>query len=150
MGQGVARGRGADSGGIVGLANLVTEHGGALDYDLMTMTIYTIDDVGGRLPVGSLAHFVRHLPPESATMRELYPDEQEKILWSKGYATAQLVAALIDELRSFEYMYAKRNSRGGVRKPVPFETPWTKPTKRVQHFGSDPIRIADFDEWFDS
>ena len=130
---------------------MLCEHGGALDFDLMTMTDYTIDDVGGRLSVGSLAHFVQNLPPTSATMRALFPDEAERVLWMEGRATAQLVACLIDELRGFEWMYQSAHSNGSVMRPKRFETPWTSPGELgVRRIGSKPVTIAEFDEWFDS
>ena len=116
----------------------------------MTMTTYTLDDVGGRLPVRSLAHFVRHLPPESATMRELSPEDGERLMWMRGMATAQLVAILINEVRGMQWIYSKAHSNGSVRRPQPFPTPWATPEETgVRRIGSDPITIAEFDEWFD-
>ena len=129
---------------------MVREHGGALDYDLMTMTCYTMDDVGGRLPVGSLAHFVQNLPPESATMRSLHPDDAERVAWMRGAATAQLVACLIDEVRGLQWMYASAHSRGSVRRPRQFRTPWDDGEDTgVVRMGSNPIPISEFDKWFD-
>ena len=116
----------------------------------MTMTEYTLDDVGGRLPVRSLAHFARHLPPSSATMRELRPEDEARVAWMEGAATAQLLAILIDEVRGMEWMYGKAHSKGSLRRPKPFETPWRNGEEAgVRRIGSAPIRIADFDEWFD-
>lgn len=126
------------------------DHGGALDYDLMTLTAYTIDDVGGRLPVGSLAHFLQNLPPDSATMRELFPEEAERVAWMGGRATAQLVACLIDEVRGLQWLYQSAHHRGSVRRPRPIETPWTdERDSGVRRIGSEPVTIAEFDAWFD-
>ena len=125
------------------------EHGEALDYDLMTMTTYTLDDVGGRLSMRSLAHFLRFLPPSSQVMRELNPDDGERVLWMGGAVNSQLIALLVNELRSMEYLFAKANSKGSVRRPTMLETPWTDGDEDVVRYGSDPIPIADFDEWFD-
>lgn len=126
------------------------DHGGALDYDLMTMTQYTLDDVGGRLSTGALAHFVKHLPPSSETKRALSPEDAEKVAWMDGDVTSQLVAILIDELRGMQWLYAKSNSKGSVRRPKPFETPWNDGEGYGERrIGSDPITIAEFDAWFD-
>ena len=126
------------------------DHGGALDYDLMTMTAYVLGDVGGRLPVGSLAHFVRHLPPDSATMRELHPEDADKVAWERGDVTAQLVACALDELRGMQWLYSSAHSRGTVRRPRPFGTPWDTGEERgVRRYGSGAISVAEFDEWFD-
>lgn len=115
------------------------------------MTKYDLRDVGGRLSMGSLAHFVRHLPPTSATMRELRPQDAERLAWVEGEANAQLLAVLIDELRGFEWLYGKSHSKGSLRRPKPLETPWTTDEERgVRRVGKGAVTIAEFDEWFDS
>ncbi|MBQ9004905.1 MAG: hypothetical protein IJ092_00880 [Atopobiaceae bacterium] len=126
------------------------DHGGALDYDLMTMTQYTLDDLGGRLTTGALAHFVKHLPSHSETMRALFPEDAERVAWTDGDMTAQLLALLIDEVRGMQWIYARSHSRGSVRRPQPFKTPWTEGDGRGErHIGLGPITIAEFDAWFD-
>lgn len=126
------------------------DHGGALDYDLMTRTAYTLDDVGGRLQVRSLAHFLQHLPPESATVRALRPDDEERVAWETGRVETQLLAILIDELRGMQWMYAKANSKGTVTRPKAFPTPWSDGDETgVTRYGSDPIPVGEFDAWFD-
>lgn len=116
----------------------------------MTMTIYTIDDVGGRLPVGSLAHFVQNLPPDSATMRALFPEEAERVAWMGGRATGQLLACLIDEVRGMQWLYQSAHSTHSVRRPRPFATPWADGREAGERrIGSDPVTIAEFDAWFD-
>lgn len=128
---------------------MLEHHRGAIDYDLMTMTSFTIDDVGGRLPLRSLAHFVRHLPPTSATMRALHPDDAERVTWMEGKATAELLACLIDEVRGMQWMYESAHSRSRPRRPKPFPTPWRTDDADTRRIGSGAITIADFDAWFD-
>lgn len=133
-----------------GLANVLAEHGGALDYDLMTRTPYCIDDLGGRLQARSLSHFLQHLPPESETKRALFPEDAEKADWLSGRVATQLLAVLVDELRGMEWVYSKVNSKGSVRRPAPFPTPWTDAKSRgYVRYGSAPVTVAEFDEWFD-
>ena len=79
---------------------VLLDHGGALDYDLMTRTAYTLEDVGGRLRMRSLSHFLQYLPPDSATMRELNPEDAEKVAWSMGRVDSQILAAIVDEVRA--------------------------------------------------
>lgn len=125
------------------------EHGGALDYDLMTMTTYTLDDVGGRLQMRSLAHFLRYLPPDSQTMRALSPEDGERVLWMGGSVNAQLLAMLVNELRGMQWLYTRVNSKGSVRRPSALETPWTRGDEGVVRYGHGAIPIAEFDDWFD-
>lgn len=129
---------------------VVQDHGGALDYDLMTRTAYTLEDVGGRLRMRSLSHFLQYLPPDSATMRELNPEDAEKVAWSMGRVDSQILAAIVDEVRGLQWMYAKTHSKGSVQRPKAFQTPWTEGEETgVTRYGSDPIRVGDFDAWFD-
>ena len=65
-------------GGIVALAGLAEDHAGALDYDLMTLTRWTLDDLGGELGWERLLHFVQNLPPTSALARAMHPDMAEE------------------------------------------------------------------------
>lgn len=143
---------GNHAGGIEGLAEIVSDHGGALDYDLMTMTPYTLDDLGGRLSCKSLIHFIRHLSPTSATKRSLdggITDEQAG--WMGGEATALLIACLIDEIRGLEWLYQSAHSKTRIRRPKRFPTPWsTDEELGVRRIGKDPIRVGDFDVWFDN
>lgn len=143
---------GSHAGGIEGLAEIVSDHGGALEYDLMTLTNFTLDDLGGRLSCRSLVHFIRYLPPTSATKRELDGGLTDiQTAWVSGQATAQLVACLIDEIRGLEWLYQSAHSKSRIRRPKRFPTPWsTDEELGVRRFGKDPIRVADFDAWFDS
>lgn len=129
----------------------MSDHGGALDYDLMTMTPYTLDDLGGRLSCRSLVHFIRHLPPTSATKREINgAPTDEQMGWLTGNVTTQLIACLLDEVRGLQWMYQSAHSKSRVRRPKRFPTPWsTDEELGVKRYGRDPIRVADFDAWFD-
>ena len=128
----------------------MSDHGGALDYDLMTLTPYTLDDVGERLSCSSLVHFIRHLPLTSATKREINGITDEQNMWMRGDVTTQLVACLIDEISGLEWMYQSAHSNTRIRRPKRFPTPWaTDEDLGVRRFGKDPIRVGDFDAWFD-
>lgn len=128
----------------------MADHGGALDYDLMTLTQYTIDDVGERLRMRSLANFVRHLPVTSATKIAVSGGlTREQAEWVRGDVTAQLLSVLIDELRGMEWMYQSTHSKARVRRPRRFPTPWTSDAELgVRRYGRDPIPVSEFDAWF--
>lgn len=129
----------------------MADHGGALDYDLMTMTRYTLDDVGGRLRVRSLAHFVRHLPPTSALMREMPGGlDAEQAAWARGDVTTQLLALIADEVRGMEWLFQCAHSRARARRPRRLVTPWTPDEELgVRRIGREAVRVADFDDWWE-
>ena len=132
-------------GGILGLVALVEEHGSAIDYDLLTLTSYSLDDIGDGLPWSRFRSFIRHLPAGSALYRELEPDQA---LWSDGLRTADVLADIFDLLQSFRGTYVNANSKGRkVRNLKPYPRPWLKP--KMQHIGRDPIPIKDFDSWWE-
>ena len=129
---------------------MVTDHGGALEYDLLTATGYTLDDVGGRLPLRALANFVRHLPVTSATKRELDGLTAEQDDWVQGRVLSELMAILIDEIRGLEWMYESAHSKSRIRRPKRIPTPWsTDEELGVRRYGKDPIPVKDFDAWWD-
>lgn len=130
-------------GGIISLVELVVSHGSALDYDLLTLTRYTLDDIGADLSWERLLHFVQHLPATSALVREMEPDMAQ---WVDGRALADILADMFDLLQSFLGTYVNANSKKKSRRLKPYPRPWLKPTTR--HFGSDPIPISEFDKWW--
>ena len=134
----------AQPGGILGLVTIIGEHGGALDFDLLTMTRYSLDDVGGELPWLRLLHFVQHLPASSALIREIEP---EQAMWSDGRRTADVLADIFDLLQSFQVTYISANSKRKAKRPKPYPRPWLKP--KVRKFGSGAIPIKDFDAWWE-
>lgn len=124
-------------------------HGGALDYDLMTMTRFTLDDLGGALSTRALLHFCKHLPPTSALARELHPENAERVAWMRGDASAQLLAVLIDEVRGLAWSYASHEERRRLPRPRRFPTPWAPDTATEgTHLGSDPMPLSEFDAWW--
>lgn len=144
------RGR-RDHGGIAWLAGEIERYAGAIDYDLMTRTTYTLDDLGGRLRWRSLAHFLRYLPEDSAYVRALRPQDAEALLWTEGKVTALVVADLINELRGFLYAYVKAHSKQGtfVQSPKPYKTPWTSDEELgVRRIGKGAIPVTEFDAWW--
>ena len=126
------------------------DHGGALDYDLMTKTRYTIDDVGERLSVRSLSHFLLNLPPDSATMRAIHPEDAERLAWSEGHANAQILAVLVDEVRELKWMYQSYSERRRHARPKPFPTPWDASSDESKRIGKGAVSVADFETWWDS
>lgn len=146
MGRRDRGGTGGHAGGIAWLCQLIEEHGAALDYDLLTMTRYTLQDVGGALPWGALLHFVQFAPRTSALSRELTPATDTE-LWADGSATAAILADLYDLLNQMNENLVARSGRRRASHVKPYPRPWAKGQgERV--IGHDPIPIADFEAWW--
>lgn len=107
----------------------------------MTRTRYLLRDIGGALPEGALLSFVKHLPPDSALKREMDPDN----LWLSGIHNDMLLAAIHDELAAFMHIYLRSHGAKSKR-PKPIPRPGV--SDGMQHVGSDPIPIGDFDDWY--
>lgn len=126
---------------MIGLAAVVADHGGALEYDLMTRTRYLASDIGGALPEGALLSFVRYLPPDSALKQEMDGDAS----WLTGQRNDMLLAAIHDQLAGLQFMLMRWH---GVRAKKPKPIPRPGVSDGVQHVGKGEIPIADFDEWY--
>lgn len=123
------------------------EHGPAIDYDLMTSTRYTIDDLGGALSWGALRHFLLYIPRTSATSREVRPTTDEE-LWANGNVTAAILADIYDALAQLNNNVMAKGTRRAARQAKPYRRPWAKPDNERQ-FGRDPIPVSEFEAWWD-
>jgi hypothetical protein len=147
------RGRWRRVGGIAGLAELIADHGGALEYDLLTKAHMTLDDLGGALPARALLSFVRHLDHTSALWRATRDDSDEWVPWLDGTMVAPMLANLVDVTNFARWEYAlscTKKGRSKPRKPRRIDVPWRRDRSGERHIGSDPIPIAEFEEWWES
>ena len=130
------------AGKIIGLAVLLTEHGEAIEADLVAAG-WTLDDVPARLPWRSFYAYVAHLPNDSALKRELNGENGE---WSTLLKTNAILADLYDLLSGFATAFAK--SRGGHPKaPKPYKRPGAQSGQ--QHIGSGAVPHGTFMEWWE-
>ena len=124
----------------------MSEHGEALEYDLMTSTRFTLDDLGGALSERALLSFVRCAPPRSLLARDVGGDQQA-YAWAQPELLPTLVASVIDELRNLQWTVAQVNSRRKLRRPKPIKRPGVKDdTERI---GADPIPVAQWNEFWE-
>lgn len=134
-------------GGIGELCRLADEHGGALEYDLMTRAAAILDDVPARIPWTALRSFVTHLDASSALSRELYP---ETAGWQGTERVPMILADLYDLVGQFAYGYAVSHTQKGKRrpsKPEPYPRPGAK-KREPQRIGRGAIPISEFDRWW--
>lgn len=118
----------------------------------MTLSHFTLDDVGGALSWRALLHFVTNLGPTSALMRETRPEGADMLPWIDGTAVAPLLADLIDVTNYARWEYATSCTPKGKRKPRKprqVKRPWRKDAGE-RKVGRDPIPIGEFDAWWDS
>ena len=127
---------GGRPGGTVAAAAIVRDHRTAIEYDLLTLTGYTLDDIGGALSWCALFSFIKHLPPSSAYVREMYPEEAT---WVNGWRNAAILADLWD-------LIAAAHTAEG-RKAPRYPRPTTK-KDNTQRLGAEPIAAGDFDRWW--
>ena len=128
------------AGGIISLARLIDKHESAIEYDLLTRAGMSLEDVPARLSWHSLACFVRHLDANSALYADMYPKHAG---WD--YERAML-ADIFDAINGVAYTVA---CGMGAKPRKPKKYPRPKAARGVK-FGSDPIKVADFDTWWNA
>lgn len=134
----MAEGLGNQPGGIFGLVELIDEHYEAIEADLLDRG-WRLSEVGGSFSWRDLLVMVRRFQrdPETATARSVHGER-----WK---VTDQLLAALIDLLQIGNW---QRAGKKHAPKPKPFQRPWEKP--RGRKFGSKPIAMSKFNDWWES
>jgi hypothetical protein len=127
-------------GGIAGLCCLLEDHAEAIEYDLLAMGL-RLDDLGTeRLTWRDLYVVVHRSGPASALIRELQP---ELAAWASGAVLADLLAHAVDLLAGGNWQRAGKKT-APKPKPIPRPGRKTESTK----YGSDPIPVKDFDDWW--
>lgn len=114
----------------------------------MTLTRYTIDDVGQALSFRRLSHFVSNLPPTSATWRALNPTLAP---WVDGTKTDALLADVFDVINALRHQHAMANrnpKHRPPRPPEPYPRPWLE-VDRGETIGRDGIPISQFAQWWE-
>lgn len=134
-------------GGIVSLAEFVTEHDEAISYDLLTQTGYELKDVGKSLTWDSLASFLINTEPDTALGRELDPDTA---LWASTLKTNGLLADIYDMLAQINANLVAIGSHKPAKAPKPYPRPgMNEKRENVKHYGRDAVSKVDFVAWLD-
>lgn len=137
---------GVESGGILSLSKFARDHRGALEYDLMTRTGCELEDVGRSLSWGALGNFIKNLPLESATVRELKP---EMSLWSTRFETNVILADIFDVLQIINANLVAYCNRHRAEKPPRYPRPFQKKNDDKTHIGSGALPPAELRAWFE-
>ncbi|QGJ97154.1 tail assembly chaperone [Arthrobacter phage Maria1952] len=127
---------GVSLGGISALLELLREHRGAIEYTLLTMGM-DLDQLGAGLDWRQLWQIIAYSPLGSALGKSLHGEAAE---WT---VTDHLLAIVVDVLQDANWQ------RGGGKgaQPARIKRPGVK-DKNTQSFGSEPIKISEFDNWW--
>ena len=142
MDEGKRRSRGADPGGIAGLARFADEHAEAISYDLLTRTHYQLEDVGGALTWSSLASFVKNLGTDSALARDL----NKSTGWEDTIKTNAILADIYDLLQVINANLVAFASGGKKKAKIkPYPRPGGDGNKK--RIGRGPLPLDQLREW---
>lgn len=131
-------------GGIISVATLVSEHGDAITYDLLTKTKYTLDDVGGALSWSTLYSFIKGLGADSAFASEI----GDRRGWESTTKTNSILADIYDLLQLLhEDLVGLSGGKPKKVKPYPRPKSWTDKDKNEQKIGKDALPTEDLHKW---
>lgn len=133
---------------LISLLLIVARYSLALEYDLMTKTAYTLDDLGRSLTWRALFSFVCGLDKTSLLWQQMNGDKKEEALWEKQALIPQLLALLIDEVRNMQYIYASSHSKKPIKQPEPIPRPHIKKNSDTKHYGSKPVTKQQFEKFW--
>jgi len=142
LGRGDQRSKWDVRGGIVSLAKFVVEHREALDADLLK-TGYEAEDIGCALSWGALGAFIKHLPPDSAVVREAHPEESA---WATTVKTNSILADIYDMLSAINTNLAAIGSGKPAKRIKPYPRPGHK-DEDTQHIGT-AVPVAELNKLF--
>lgn len=136
------------SGGIVSLAKVINDHREAISSDLFAITGHQLSDIGKSVSWGTLDTFLRHLPADSAFMRELYP---ESAPWATTAKTNAILADIFDVLSGINSNLVAIATGKPPREPKRYPRPGVKQQKNEneRHFGSGALPAKDLRNWFE-
>lgn len=134
-------------GGIVSLAAFVTEHAGAIEYDLLTKTGHELQDVGRTLSWNALASFVLHGDADTALAREM---NEEYSLWTMTMKTNGILADIFDMLAQINANLVAIGSHSKAKPVKPYPRPGMEEKREdVKHFGKGALPRGQFKVWLE-
>ena len=122
---------------MIGLARTIEQHDRALEYDLITRTGRTLNELMNMGAAGKVAliSFIQYLPPDAALWREQNPKDET----ADWYTTMKTNAILADIFDIFVAVHTKKGT-----KPAEYPRP-----KRKRTIGKDPVPVSKFWDWWD-
>lgn len=120
------------------------EHYEAIEYDLITRTAYTLDDVGGRLSWSALSSFIKNLDTGSALARDL----DKTTGWENTLQANIILADIYDLLQVTNSLLVAIATQGKKRKKI---TPYPRPGKdrNTRKLGKGAMPLNALSKWME-
>ncbi|MCF0128637.1 MAG: hypothetical protein HUJ70_08695 [Pseudobutyrivibrio sp.] len=131
-------------GGILSLAEFISEHQEAIEYDLLTLANHEVDDIGRTLSWSAVNSFIQNITPESALFKEMNPEYAQ---WANTYKTNVILADIFDLLSQINVNLIAIGSRKPAQQPPRYPRPNQKDDS-VQQVGSDALPAEELRAWF--
>ena len=128
------------------LAAFVTEHDGAIEYDLLTKTGHELRDVGSSISWNALASFVLNSSGDSALSRELDSDYH---LWATTTKTNGILADIFDMLAQINANLVALGTHRQAKEPKRYPRPVKDSEDNVKHFGKGALPKGEFRKWLE-
>lgn len=120
------------------------EHYEAIEYDLITRTAYTLDDVGGRLSWSALSSFIKNLDTGSALAKDL----DKTTGWENTLQANIILADIYDLLQVTNSLLVAMATQGKKRKKI---TPYPRPGKdrNTRKLGKGAMPLNALSKWME-
>ena len=120
------------------------EHYEAIEYDLITRTAYTLDDVGGRLSWSALSSFIKNLDTGSALAKDL----DKTTGWENTLQANIILADIYDLLQVTNSLLITMATQGKKRKRI---TPYPRPGKdrNTRKLGKGAMPLNALSKWME-
>lgn len=125
----------------------MTEHAGAIEYDLLTKTGHELKDVGGSLSWRALSSFIFHGDVDSALARDL---DDEYTLWATNTKTNGILADIYDMLAQINANLVAIGSRTKAKPIKPYPRPGMSERRGdTQVIGKGALPKGEFRKWLE-
>lgn len=123
----------------------MTEHAGAIEYDLLTKTGHELKDVGSSLSWDALTSFISHGEPESALAKDM---DEEYYLWSLRLKTNGILADIFDMLAQINANLVAIGSHEKAKPVKPYPRPGMESRRGdTQQIGKGALPRDEFRKW---
>ena len=129
---------------MISLARVVLDHREAIEHDLLTQTGHEINDIGRTLSWDALDSFFKCIGPDSAIMREIYPEESK---WHGTLQTNRILADIWDMLAQINANVVAIAERKPARKPKKYPAP--SDTEEL-HYGKGALHPDELHAWIEN
>lgn len=123
----------------------MTEHAGAIEYDLLTKTGHELRDAGRTLTWGALASFLLHVDSDSALAREMNGDYS---VWMSTLKTNGILADIHDVLSQINANLVAIASHEKSKPVKPYPRPGAEEAQDRSHrIGKGALPKKEFTKW---